>query len=113
MLRIGQKDVFLGISFPRYSRETVRAMQFAANRGAATVAVTDSADSPLSSRAGCTLMAKSDMVSFLDSLVAPLSLLNALIVSVSRHMNGDIAETFSTLERIWDEYEVYERSDGE
>lgn len=113
MLRIGREDVFLGISFPRYSRETVRAMQFAAGRGAATIAVTDSVDSPLSSRAGCTLLAKSDMVSFLDSLVAPLSLLNALIVSVSRHMNGDISETFSTLERIWDEYEVYERSDGE
>ncbi|HPE15776.1 MAG TPA: MurR/RpiR family transcriptional regulator [Oscillospiraceae bacterium] len=113
MLRIGQRDVLVGISFPRYSRETVRAMQFAADRGASTIAVTDSVDSPLASRAGVTLLAKSDMVSFLDSLVAPLSVLNALIVSVSRHMNDDISRTFSTLERIWDEYEVYERSDGE
>ncbi len=109
MLRVGEGDVVIGVSFPRYSRRTVQAMQFAQDRNAKVIAITDSATSPLSATATHTLLAKSDMASFVDSLVAPLSLINALIVAVSRKKKEDLARTFETLEEIWDEYEVYEK----
>ena len=109
LLRIGPRDVIVGISFPRYSRRTVKAMEFARDRGAQVVAITDSETSPLTAIAAHTLMAKSDMASFVDSLVAPLSLVNALIVAVGRKKNSDLSETFGVLEKIWDEYEVYEK----
>lgn len=109
LLRIGPGDVMIGVSFPRYSRRTVKAMQFAKDRGAETIAITDSETSPLTANACLTLLAKSDMASFVDSLVAPLSLVNALIVSIGRKINNDLSETFETLEQIWDEYEVYEK----
>ncbi len=109
ILRVGKGDVVIGISFPRYSRRTVKAMQFARDRGAAVIAVTDTLASPLASFATHTLMAKSDMASFVDSLVAPLSLINALIVAIGRETNEDLSQTFETLEQIWAEYEVYEK----
>ena len=109
MLRIGEEDVILGISFPRYSRRTVKAMQFAHDRGAATIAITDSKTSPLAPISAMTLLAKSDMASFVDSLVAPLSLVNALIVAIGRKKNSDLSQIFETLEQIWDEYDVYEK----
>ena len=109
LLRIGPRDVIIGISFPRYSRRTVKAMEFARDRGAQVVAITDSETSPLTAIATHTLMAKSDMASFVDSLVAPLSLVNALIVALGRRKNSDLSETFGVLEKIWDEYEVYEK----
>ncbi len=109
MLRVGEGDVVIGVSFPRYSRRTVQAMQFAQDRNAKVIAITDSATSPLSATATHTLLAKSDMASFVDSLVAPLSLINALIVAVSRKKKEDLAHTFEALEEIWDEYEVYEK----
>lgn len=108
ILRIGKDDVAVGISFPRYSRRTVKAMQFARDREATVIAITDSMTSPLVPYATHTLMAKSDMASFVDSLVAPLSLINALIVAVGRKKNEDLSRTFETLEKIWAEYEVYE-----
>ena len=111
LLHIGPEDVILGISFPRYSRRTVKAMQFAHDRGAESIAITDSEASPLTAMATHTLMAKSDMASFVDSLVAPLSLVNALIVAIGRKKNDDLSQTFESLERIWDEYEVYEKVD--
>ena len=111
LLRIGEQDVILGISFPRYSRRTVKAMQFAHDRGAAAIAITDSETSPLAPFSTLTLLAKSDMASFVDSLVAPLSLVNALIVAIGRKKNEDLAHTFETLEQIWDEYEVYEKAE--
>ena len=113
LLRVGEGDVVIGVSFPRYSRRTVQAMHFAQDRGAKVVAITDSATSPLAASANHTLLAKSDMASFVDSLVAPLSLVNALIVAVSRKKKEDLAHTFETLEEIWDEYEVYEKVDHE
>ena len=113
LLRIGEQDVILGISFPRYSRRTVKAMQFAHDRGAAAIAITDSETSPLAPFSTLTLLAKSDMASFVDSLVAPLSLVNALIVAIGRKKNEDLAHTFETLEQIWDEYEVYEKVEGQ
>ena len=109
MLRINQEDVLIGISFPRYSSRTVKAMRFARDRGANVIALTDSEASPLAEIATETLLAKSDMASFVDSLVAPLSLVNALLVAVSRKKNDDLAHTFQTLEDIWDEYGVYEK----
>ena len=107
MLRVGKEDVVIGISFPRYSNRTVRAMKFARDQGATVVALTDSELSPLYETANYRLLAKSDMASFVDSLVAPLSVINALIVAVGRKKAGEVTETFEYLERIWDEYEVY------
>ena len=109
LLRVGEGDVVIGISFPRYSSRTVQAMSLARDRGAATVAITDSESSPLIPISRYALMARSDMASFVDSLVAPLSLVNALLVAVSQRKNEDLANTFHTLEKIWDEYGVYEK----
>ena len=104
LLRVGPGDVVVGVSFPRYSSRTVQAMNFARDRGATTVAITDSEASPLAPISHYTLKA-----SFMDSLVAPLSLVNALLVAVSQRKNDDLAHTFQTLEDIWDEYGVYEK----
>ena len=109
LLRVGEGDVVIGVSFPRYSSRTVQAMSFARDRGATTVAITDSEASPLAPICTYTLKARSDMASFVDSLVAPLSLVNALLVAVSRKKNDDLAHTFQILEGIWDEYGVYEK----
>ena len=108
-LRVGEGDVVVGVSFPRYSSRTVQAMNFARDRGACTVAITDSEASPLAPICTYTLKARSDMASFVDSLVAPLSLVNALLVAVSQKRNEDLAHTFQTLEQIWEEYGVYEK----
>lgn len=109
LLRVGEGDVVLGVSFPRYSSRTVQAMRFAQDRGATTVAITDSDASPLVPCSKYTLKARSDMASFVDSLVAPLSLVNALLVAVSRKKNDDLTRTFQMLETIWAEYGVYEK----
>ena len=106
---MGPEDVVIGISFPRYSSRTVKAMRFAKDRGANVIALTDSEASPLAEAATETLLAKSDMASFVDSLVAPLSLVNALIVAVGRRKNEDVEQTFVNLEQIWSEYGVYEK----
>ncbi len=109
LLRVGKGDVVIGVSFPRYSSRTVQAISFARDRGATTVAITDSEASPLAPISQYTLRARSDMASFVDSLVAPLSLVNALLVAVSQRKNEDLANTFQTLEKIWEEYGVYEK----
>ena len=109
LLRVGEGDVVIGVSFPRYSSRTVQAMNFARDRGAVTVAITDSDTSPLAPICTYSLKARSDMASFVDSLVAPLSLVNALLVAVSQRKNAELAHTFQTLEDIWDEYGVYEK----
>ena len=109
LLRVGEGDVVIGVSFPRYSSRTVQAMSFARDRGADTIAITDSEASPLALISSCSLMARSDMVSFVDSLVAPLSLVNALLVAVSRRKNDELARTFRALEDILDEYGVDEK----
>ena len=109
LLRVGEDDVVIGVSFPRYSSRTVQAMSFARDRKATTVAITDSEASPLAPICKYTLKARSDMASFGDSLVAPLSLVNALLVAVSRAKNDDLANTFQTLERICEDYGVYEK----
>ena len=109
MLRVGKGDVVIGISLPRYSSRTVKTMQYAKDCGAATIAITDKPDAPAGKLADHVLVAKSDMVSIVDSLVAPMSVVNALIVAVSRRREEQVSMTFKNLERLWDEYDVYER----
>jgi len=110
ILRIGKDDVFVGLSYPRYSTRTMQAMDFAKNAGARVIGITDGHSSPFVGIADITLFAKSDMASFVDSLAAPLSLINALIVSIGFYSSESLSETFKRLEGIWAEYEVYERS---
>lgn len=113
IMRIDENDVLIGMSFPRYSRQTVLALQYAQSRGANVVAITDCASSPLTQYSDCSLFAKSDMASFVDSLVAPLSLINALIVAVSVRNKDIVTRNFERLEEIWREYEVYEQANPE
>ena len=107
MLQVSDQDAVICISFPRYSKRTVRAAEFAKSRGAEVVSITDSDMSPLVSVSDYVLMAQSDMVSFVDSLVAPLSLINALILALSSARRDEIAKSLETLEQIWKEYDVY------
>lgn len=109
MLHVGKGDVVIGISLPRYSGRTVKAMRYAKDSGALVIAITDKMEAPAGKVADHVLVAKSDMVSVVDSLVAPMSVVNALIVSVGRSQKQRMSRTFEDLERIWDEYEVYER----
>lgn len=109
MLHISQGDVVIGISLPRYSSRTVKVLEFAHDSGADVVVITDSQDAPAAQIANHTLVAKSDMVSVVDSLVAPMSLVNALIVAIGRRKGQEMSRIFENLERIWEEYEVYER----
>lgn len=111
LMRLDSKDLLIGISFPRYSKQTVNALAYARAKGADSIAITDSKDSPIAQNAANVLLAKSDMVSFVDSLVAPLSLINALIVAVSIKNYDTVAGNFKTLEEIWEEYDVYEKSE--
>ncbi|MBQ2765391.1 MAG: MurR/RpiR family transcriptional regulator [Clostridia bacterium] len=112
ILRISSEDVIIGISFPRYSKRIINALEYAKSQSAHVIALTDSAASPIASHADDLLLAKSDMASFVDSLVAPLSIVNALIVAIGKKKHAELAETFERLENIWDEYEVYEKSDA-
>lgn len=110
ILRIGPEDVLIGITFPRYSSATAMGVRFARDRGAKIIAVTDGPSSPLYEMAAANLTAQSDMISFVDSLVAPFSLLNALIVAAGHRKNADISRIFGSLEDIWEEYGVFGNS---
>lgn len=110
LMHMTSDDVIIGISFPRYSRQTVNAIGYARDIGAKSVAITDVIDSPIAAKADTALLAKSDMVSFVDSLVAPLSLINALIAAVSIKKKELVARNFAMLDRIWEEYDVYEKN---
>lgn len=112
MFRINENDVCVAISFPRYSKQTINALRFINDRGTKIIALTDSKDSPIAEFADTLLVAKSDMVSVVDSLVAPLSLINALIVAVTFSRRDEVYSNFNRLESIWDEYQVYDKSDG-
>jgi len=109
MLHVSREDVVIGISLPRYSSRTVKVLEFAHDNGAQVVVITDSKDAPAAKRADYTLVAKSEMVSVVDSLVAPMSLVNALIVAIGRRKEQEFSRVFQNLEQIWEEYEVYER----
>ena len=110
ILDIGPADVLIAISFPRYSTRTVRAVEFAKRAGADVVAITDSVTSPLAAGADQLLTARSDMASFVDSLVAPLSIINAMLAAVSLAKPDEVAARLHRLEGIWDEYEVYDKN---
>lgn len=109
IIRVSQDDVVIGISFPRYSLRTIRALRYARDKGAQVVAITDSLASPIVEHANHVLTARSDMTSFVDSLVAPLSVINSLIVALGMEKKTDLMNTFDELEKIWEEYDVYEK----
>lgn len=102
-------DIVIGMSFPRYSKRIIKAMQFAKRQGSTVIALTDNETSPLAKCSRYSLYARSDMSSFVDSLVAPLSIINALIVAIALKRRSKIHNTFERLEQIWDEYQVYEK----
>ena len=107
MIRINDKDCFIGISFPRYSMRTLKAMEFASDRNAKVIAVTDSANSPICLYSSCNLLARSDMVSIVDSLVAPLSVINALVVALCLRSPLEVRRNLEMLEDAWNNYQVY------
>lgn len=109
IVRVSKGDLVIGISFPRYSKRTIKSMDYVKKQGATVIAITDNVESPLAKTAHHSLFARSDMASFVDSLVAPLSIINALIVAVSASRKKDIYKTFERLEKLWDEYQVYEK----
>ncbi|MCD8333544.1 MAG: SIS domain-containing protein, partial [Clostridiales bacterium] len=108
MIRISDRDAIIGISFPRYSMRTLKAMEFANNRNAKVITLTDSVHSPMNLYSSCNLIANSNMISIVDSLVAPLSVINALIVALCMRKQDEVADSLETLEQIWGEYQVYE-----
>lgn len=107
MLRISEKDAFIGISFPRYSMRTLKAMEFASDRNAKVISLTDSIHSPMCMYSSCNLLARSDMVSIVDSLVAPLSVINALVVAMCLKRPAEVKKSLHSLEEVWNSYQVY------
>lgn len=111
LIRINEEDVIIGISFPRYSMRTLKALEFASNRKAKVITLTDSIHSPMNLYSSCNLIARSDMAAIVDSLVAPLSVINALVVALCMKKQDEVIQTLGMLEEIWDEYEVYSRDE--
>ena len=112
IVAVKPEDVVIAISFPRYSSATVIAARYCRQAGAKVIALTDSRMSPLGQHSDCVLEAKSDMVSLVDSLVAPMSIINALIVAIASRRESRLAEIFTSLEQVWDQYHVYEKQVG-
>ena len=112
IVHVAPQDAVVGISFPRYSTATSKALQYCASAGAQVIALTDCETAPIAQSADYLLTAKSDMVSLVDSLVAPMSLINALIVAVASLRRQEVTKTLDSLERVWDRYGVYEKVDG-
>ncbi len=113
LLRMGEEDVMIAISFPRYSRRIVNAVEYARETGARVISITDSENSPIAKDAHAVLTARSDMVSFVDSLVAPLSIINALLAAVAQKKEEDLSATLTKLESVWDTFHVYDESDSD
>lgn len=111
LIRISEEDVIIGISFPRYSMRTLKALEFASNRKAKVITLTDSVHSPMNLYSSCNLIARSDMASIVDSLVAPLSVVNALVVALCMKKQKEVVATLERLEQIWDEYQVYSKDE--
>lgn len=109
IFNVNSNDVIIGISFPRYSKLTIKSFKYASSCGSKIIAITDTNYAPLTEYADHVLTARSDMDSFVDSLVAPLSLINSLIVAIGLKKHNEISNNFVKLEKIWDEYEVYEK----
>lgn len=110
LLQIGEGDVLVAISFPRYSKRIINAVEFAKRSGSNVIVLTDTPQSPIAPMADQLLLAQSDMASFVDSLVAPLSIINAIIVALARKKQDDLTERLRRLEQIWDEYDVYDKT---
>ena len=108
---VNADDVLIAFSFPRYSSTTIRGARYCRSAGATVIGLTDSMLSPLAQNSDHVLLAKSDMVSLVDSLVAPLSVINALIVALASKKEKELARTFETLERLWEEHHVYEKQE--
>ena len=113
LFRIGPEDVMIAISFPRYSKVTMNTVKFAQDRGASIIAITDNELSPVYQMSDAALLAPCEMISFVDSMVAPLSLINALLVALAHRMGTDVSTTFAELEGIWNEYGVSGKMDDE
>ena len=113
LVHIGPGDVLVSISFPRYSKMAIHAVEFACQRGGDVVAVTDSPMSPMYKMASASLLASSDMISFVDSMAAPLSLLNALILAVSQQRRDDLSATLAEMEQVWSKYSIFGKEDDE
>ncbi len=111
MIHISDKDCIIGISFPRYSMRTLKALEFANNRQAHVITITDSIHSPMNLYSSCNLIAESDMHSVVDSLVAPLSVINALIVELCNRRQADVAKTLEMVENVWTDYQFYENDE--
>lgn len=109
VLRIDENDVIIGMSFPRYSKNIIKLLEYANKKGATVIGITDSVNSPIEKLSHYCLTARSDMDSFVDSLVAPFSVVNALIVALGMKHRAEVSKTFEDLENIWDEYEVYDK----
>ena len=107
MIRIDEEDAVIGISFPRYSMRTLKAMEFANDRNARVITITDTIHSPMNLYSSCNLLARSDMVSIVDSLVAPLSVINALVVALCMKQPEVVRRNLETLEDVWNNYQVY------
>ena len=107
---ISENDVMMGITFPRYSKRTICALQYAKNHGAKTIALTDNMQSPIVEYADCKLIAKSDVMTIVDSLVCPLSIVNAMVTAIALLRKEDVEKRLMALEELWNEYDVYNRS---
>ena len=107
MYSVSESDTLIAFSFPRYSSKVVNAVKFASQNSAKVVVFTDSEISPLAEYASYLITAQSDMASFMDSLVAPLSIINAIVVEITQRKEKEIRKRFDSLEKIWDEYDVY------
>ena len=113
LVHIGPGDVLVSISFPRYSKMAIHAVEFACQRGGDVVAVTDSPMSPMYKMASASLLASSDMISFVDSMAAPLSLLNALILAVGQQRRDDLSATLAEMEQVWSKCSIFGKEDDE
>ena len=109
VLRIDEHDVIIGMSFPRYSKNIIKILEYANKKGATVIGITDNSNSPIGPLSKYCLAAHSDMDSFVDSLVAPFCVINALIAALGMKQKSEISKTFEDLENIWDEYEVYDK----
>ena len=113
LMKIHEDDVFVAISFPRYTTGIVNATEYASKTGARVVAITDSLSSPIVPHADAVLVAKSEMVSFVDSLVAPMAIINAMLAYIGKKKHNEVAETLNRLEHVWNDYHVYTSSGDE
>ena len=110
LLHIGKGDVIFAISFPRYSNRVIKGVEFAKSKGAEVIAMTDEIGSPIARSATELLLARSDVISFVDSLAAPLSIINAILVAIVRKKQGEFSDRLNKLEEVWDKYDVYDKN---